>query len=61
MTELQPKPCDFDRHRQAATCDCGICGWHVWDMESTHDASGELLFDGTKCPDNRPRADRYGG
>jgi hypothetical protein len=61
VVDLQTKPCDFQRHRQGDTRDCLICGWHVWDQESRYDENGHLVFDGSKCPNERPPANRYGG
>lgn len=61
MSELQAEPCDFDRHQKAGTCDCWICGWHVWDSETVRDGAGQVISDGSVCPAGRPRASQYGG
>jgi len=59
LVELTATPCDFDRHLQGGHCDCLLCGWHVWDVETLRDASGKVVIDGTTCLNGRPRADRY--
>ena len=47
VTELQERPCDFNRHQpEDGTCECRICGWHL----------GE-----SGCPDGRPLASGYMG
>lgn len=61
MADLRDAPCDMNRHSPAATCDCTVCGWHVWDGETVKKASGEVVIDGHLCPENRPRADAYKG
>lgn len=58
---LLDRPCDFGRHQEAATCDCRICGWHVWDTPSEKDGSGRVIIDGSLCINGRPRAVDYRG
>lgn len=59
--EIKEAPCDFGRHQQGGTCDCLICGWHVWDIETQRNAAGVIVVPGGRCLRNRPRADQYGG
>jgi hypothetical protein len=59
MAELQAAPCDSDKHRTVANCDCTVCGWHVRDVATTKDASGAVVIDGRVCVNGRPRADEF--
>lgn len=59
--EPNRRPCDFDRHEKAATCDCRICGWHVWDTRTMKNASGQVVVDGSVCINGRPKAVDYHG
>jgi hypothetical protein len=54
-------PATSERHQQAASSDCRICGWHVWDEPERRDAQGRIITGGGHCVNSRPRADAYGG
>lgn len=61
MADFKAVLCDMNRHMRAGTCDCTVCGWHVWDGETVKNASGEIVIDGQACLANHPRADAYKG